>query len=125
MKLFQLNFFGILVFVLVLTLIIGLPSFVIQIIWNSISISNIERDLSINIFQAALLWGAVLSLLYLTGVFRFSLGFKSIEAINLDSIDDPELREEIEKLKSLRTQKPIKEISATKKPKTDNRDTKQ
>lgn len=122
MKLFQLNFFGIFIFLIVLTLAIGLPSLIIQVSWNSISLSSLERDISINIFQAALLWGAIVSILYLTGIFRFSLGFKSIEAINLDSIDDPELREEIEKLKLLKSQKPVKEISSKQKSKTEKRD---
>lgn len=99
MKLFQLNFLNIIFILLVVTLILVVPSFVIETFWNSLYAANLERDLRINVFQAALLWGAFLSLIYMTGIFQFKLDLKSLESIDVDSINDPELREEIEKLK--------------------------
>ena len=77
---------------------IVLPSFIIQTVWNLVQAANIDRDLSIEIWQAGLLWGAMLSLLYMSGIFQFKLNFKSLESIDLDTITDPELREEIERL---------------------------
>ena len=54
--------------------------------------------MSIALWQASLLWGALVSLLYATGIFQFKLDFKTLESIDPDSISDPELREEVEKL---------------------------
>jgi hypothetical protein len=99
MKLFQLNFFGIVLILLVLIGLVLVPSLIIQVLWNSVYASGIERDLSIEIWQAALLWGAVLTLIYMSGIFQFKLNFKTLDSIDLDSIPDKELREEIEKLK--------------------------
>lgn len=100
MKLFQLNFFGIILILLIVLAVIFIPSLIIQSFWNSIYSANIERDLSIEIWQAALLWGAVLTLIYMSGIVQFKLNFKSLDSIDLDSIPDPELREEIKKLKA-------------------------
>jgi hypothetical protein len=100
MKLFQLNFFGIVLLLIILLASIFVPSLIIQAVWNSIYSVGIERDLSIEIWQAALLWGAVLTLVYMSGVFQFKLNFKTLDSIDLDSIPDPGLREEIEKLKA-------------------------
>ena len=100
MKLFQLNFFGILLMVLLLAVVILVPSVLIQALWNSIYAGGIERDFSIEIWQAALLWGACLTLIYMSGLVQFKLNFKTLDAIDLDSIPDPELREEIEKIKA-------------------------
>lgn len=72
----------------------------IQAFWNSIYSGSIERDFSIEIWQAALLWGAILTVIYMSGVFQFKLNFKTLDSIDLDSIPDPELRDEIEKLKA-------------------------
>ncbi len=99
MKMFQLNLFGILILIVSLFLVIVLPSFIIESAWNSIFVADIERDLSINIYQAGLLWGAVLTLIYMSGIFSFKLSFKTLDSIDLDQIQDPELRDEIEKLK--------------------------
>ncbi len=99
MKLFQLNFLNIIFILLVAILIIVIPSFIIETLWNSVYGANLERDLRISVFQAALLWGSFLSLIYMTGFFQFKLDLKSLESIDLDSINDPELRDEIEKLK--------------------------
>lgn len=100
MKLFQLNFFGILLMVLLLAVVILIPSVIIQAFWNAIYAGGIERDFSIEIWQAALLWGACLTVIYMSGLIQFKLNFKTLDAIDLDSIPDPELREEIEKLKA-------------------------
>jgi hypothetical protein len=99
MKMFQINFSNIFFILLILSLIIVLPSFIIQVLWNSIYATNLERDMSIQVWQAALLWGAFLALLYMTGVVRFKIDLKTLESIDLDNIADPELRDEIEKLK--------------------------
>lgn len=103
MKLFQLNFFGILILLAAAAILIVLPSAVIQNIWNSFYATNMTREMTIELWQAALLWGALVSLLYATGIFQFKLDFKTLEAIDPDSINDPELRAEIERLK-LKTQ---------------------
>lgn len=99
MKLFQLNFFGVFLILLLILAVILVPSVIIQAFWNSLYSANIERDLSIEIWQAALLWGAILTLIYMSGIFQIKLNFKTLDSIDLDSIPDPELREEIEKLK--------------------------
>lgn len=99
MKLFQLNFFGILVLLALTVVALFIPSFVIQSVWNSVYAGSIERDMSIALWQAGLLWGAILSLLYMSGIFSFKLNFKTLDSIDLDAINDPELRAEIEQLK--------------------------
>ena len=99
MKLFQLNFFGIFVLLVLATVVLVLPSFVIQSIWNSIYGSRLEHEMIIDLWQASLLWGAIVTILYMTGIFSFKLNFKTLDSIDLDSINDPELRAEIEKLK--------------------------
>lgn len=100
MKIFQFNLFGILIFLAVLALVLVLPSYVIQSIWNSLYSLNLERDMSIELWQAALLWGALLSALYMTGIFRFKIDFKTLDSIDMDSIQDPELKAQIEELRS-------------------------
>lgn len=121
MKLFQLNFFGILILLLSIILLVGVPSFLIQVLWNSVCAANMERDLSIEIWQAAFLWGAILSLLYMTGILQFKFDLRTIDAIDLDSINDPELKEETEHLK-LKAAKAKQESSKVKKNKTRDSD---
>lgn len=99
MKMFQINFSNIFFIALVLGLVIFLPSFIIQVLWNSIWTDSLERDITITLWQAGLLWGAVVTTLYMSGLFRFKIDLKTLESIDLDTIDDPELKEEIEKLK--------------------------
>lgn len=84
---------------LVLSLVL-LPSYIIQEIWNWAYSTNIKRDMSIELWQAALLWGACLTAIYMTGVFKFKIDFKTLDTIDLDTINDPELKAEIEKLKA-------------------------
>ena len=100
MKIFQFNLLGILLFLAVMAVLIVIPSFVIQGIWNSLYAVNLERDMTIEVWQAALLWGAILSAIYMTGIFKFKIDFKTIDSIDLDSIDDPSLKKELEKLKA-------------------------
>ncbi len=114
MKLFQLNFFGILILLASIVLLVGVPSFLIQAVWNSACATSMERDLNIDLWQAALLWGAMLSALYMTGVFQFKLDFRTIDSIDLDAINDPSLKEEIEQLK-LKAAKAKSEQPKTKK----------
>lgn len=100
MKIFQLNILSILFLLLFVGLGLIVPSFIIQSIWNSTLIdSSMERDLSIVIWQAALLWGSLLSLLYTLGVFKLKVDFKTIDSIDLEKIKDPDLKDEIEKMK--------------------------
>jgi len=73
------------------------PSFFLQILWNAVYSNFIERDLTIEIWQASLLWGAIVSAIYLSGLVR--IDFQTIDSIDLDSIEDPELREKIRRLK--------------------------
>ena len=114
MKLFQLNFFGILILLLSIVLLVGVPSFLIQAAWNSTCATSMERDLSIDVWQAALLWGALVAALYMTGIFQFKFDLRTIEAIDLDTINDPELKDEIEHLK-LKAAKAKQETSKPKK----------
>lgn len=95
---FQLNFFGILILLALGSIFIILPSYIIQNIWNASYATEIDRDMTIALWQASLLWGALVSLLYATGLFQFKLDFKTLESIDPESISDPELREEVEKL---------------------------
>lgn len=118
MKLFQLNFFGILLMIIAAAVLIALPSFMIQNLWNSIVSANIVKDMSIEIWQASLLWGACVSFLYMTGIFQFKLDFKSLESIDTESINDPDLRAEIESMK-LKTQE-AKKSEPIKDPKKDD-----
>jgi hypothetical protein len=103
MKLFQINFLSILLLLLLVAVLVVAPSFFVQMLWNSFYADILERDLTINIFQAGLLWGAVLSLIYMTGIIK--IDFQTVDSIDLDSIDNPELRE---KIKELRDQKAAK-----------------
>ncbi len=97
----KLNFIGIFLLILVGIVAIALPSLIIQSLWNSAFEQALDRDMSIAIWQAALLWGAFLSLLYMSGIFKFQIDFRSIENVDLTEIDDPELRGEIEKIKAI------------------------
>ena len=118
MKLFQLNFLGILILLASIVLLIGVPSFLIQAVWNSNCATSMERDLSIELWQAALLWGALVAALYMTGIFQFKLDFRTIDSIDLDAINDPNLKEEIEqlKLKAAKAKSPEKPQSKKIKP---------
>lgn len=98
MRLFQLNFLSIIIIASVLLVLIAFPSFLIQSVWNVFYSKVLERDFTISLWQASLLWGALLTLLYMSGILKFKLNLKSVDTIDLDSIDDPELRSEIEKL---------------------------
>lgn len=106
MKIFQVNFLNIVFFLAVLGVGLVVPSLIIESIWNSSTASSLaERDLSIELWQASLLWGSVLCVLYMTGIFKFKLDLKTIDSIDLDNIDDPHLRDEIEKLKAYQKRK--------------------
>jgi len=96
-KLFQLNLINALLVIAGLAAFILIPSFFVQIVWNSVYSNFIERDLTIEIWQASLLWGAVVTAIYLTGIVR--VDFQTIDSVDLDSIDDPELREKIQRLR--------------------------
>lgn len=122
MKIFQVNFLSILLFLAVLLIFIGLPSFFIQSLWNSTFQESLTRNMHIEIWQAALLWGAFLSLIYATGIFKFKIDFKSLENIDIDSIDDPALRNEIERLRDLSTKKKEKFLNRKNDPNS-NQDT--
>ena len=93
---FQLNFIGILLMLIGASILILIPSFIIQSFWNGFYASSIERDLSIEWWQASLLWGALLTLLYTTGIFKIKLDIKELDSIDLEQISDPELRADLE-----------------------------
>ncbi len=114
MKMIKLNFIGIFLLSLVAILLIGLPSLIIQSLWNSAFERALDRDMSIALWQAGLLWGALLSLLYMTGIFRFQIDFRSIENVDLTEIDDPELRAEIERIKALNKELRSQEVGPAK-----------
>lgn len=117
MKLFKFNFLTILLIALITGLVVAGPSYLIQSIWNAtVSPQFLERDLSIEVWQAFLLWSAVLTGIYMTGIFKIGFDLKSIDSIDLSEINDPELRDEIEKLKELEK---AKEKSQTKEEKED------
>ena len=62
-------------------------NFIFSITFFIVSLSKI-LDLSIEIWQAALLWGAILTLIYMTGIFSFKLSFKTLDSIDLENIND-------------------------------------
>ncbi len=99
MKIFQFNLFAILIFLVIVSLLVLVPSFIVESLWNSFYSINIERDMTIELWQAALLWGACLAAIYMTGIFKFKIDFKTLESLDINQIDDPELKAEIEKLK--------------------------
>lgn len=104
MKLFQLNLLAIFLLLASIALLVVLPSFLIQGIWNSFTSQSLEHDFRIELWQASLLWGALITVLHMFGVFSFKINFKTLESIDLDSISDPELRSELEKLKKEKEQ---------------------
>ena len=85
---------------LVLAVVILVPSYIVQGIWNSMYAINLDRDMTIEVWQAALLWGAILTGIYMTGILKFKIDFKTLDSIDLSQIDDPELKAEIEKLRA-------------------------
>lgn len=100
MKMFHLDLLRIFLGLSLITLGIALPSFVIESIWNaSIASSIMERDLSIDLWQASLLWGSLITALYMLGIFKVKIAFKSLDSIDINEIDDPDLRSKIVKLK--------------------------
>ena len=111
MKMIRMNFVGILLLLIVAATLVGLPSLIIQSIWNTAFERTIERDMSIAIWQAALLWGALLSMLYMSGIFKLQIDFRTIENIDPQSIDDPELRAEIEKIKNINRELRSQEVT--------------
>lgn len=101
MKIFQLNFISVLFLTILIGLGVLLPSYIIQAIWNSSALEfSFERDLSISLWQASLLWGSALMLLYSLGIFKVKLDFKTLDSIDVNQINDPDLKDEIEKLKA-------------------------
>lgn len=99
MKLFQLNFLTVLLLILVGSVAVLIPSLFIQSVWNSMFENFDARDVSIAVWQASLLWGSLLCVLYMTGIFKFKIDFKTLDSIDLDQINDPQLRDKIEKLR--------------------------
>lgn len=107
----RMNFVGILLLLIAAAALIGLPSLIVQSIWNTAFERTIERDMSIAIWQAALLWASLLTVLYSTGIFKFQIDFRTIENVDISDIDDPELRAEIEKIKAINKELRSQEIS--------------
>ena len=56
-------------------------------------------DLSISVWQAALLWAAMLCAIWMSGIFKLKIDLKTLDNLDVDDIDDPELRQELEQLK--------------------------
>lgn|GEM_PF-2065864 len=110
----RMNLVGILLLVVIAAAVLGLPSLMIQSLWNMAFERSLERDLSISLWQAALLWGALLAAIYMTGIFRLQVDFRTIENIDISDIDDPELRAEIEKIKSINKELRSQEVSQSK-----------
>lgn len=101
MKIFKINFFWILVATIVLSVVVLLPSLMIQSLWNSLFENHIETNLMISVWQAALLWGALLTAIYMSGLIKFKLDVKTLDNIDLSEIQDPQLRAEIERLRKM------------------------
>jgi len=100
MKIFQLNLTNISFLVVLVGLGIVLPSLIIESIWNSsVAINFTERDLHINALQASLLWGSLLTTIYMSGIFKIQIDLKKLDNLDLNNIDDPELKDELQKLK--------------------------
>lgn len=97
MKVLKVNLFTILIFLLVLSVVLLVPSLVIQSFWNSAFGSSIETNMMIELWQAALLWGSCLCLIYMSGIFKFKIDLKTLDSVDLDQVD-PSLRSEIEDL---------------------------
>ncbi len=111
MKMIRMNFVGILLLLVVAAALIGLPSLIIQSIWNTAFERTIERDMSIALWQAVLLWAALLTALYSTGMFKLQIDFRTIENIDTQQIDDPDLRAEIEKIKAINKELRSQEVT--------------
>ncbi len=111
MKMIRMNFASVLLLLVIAAVVLGLPSLMLQSLWNTAFERSLERDLSITLWQAALLWGAVLSLIYMSGIFKLQVDFRTIENIDLSDIDDPELRAEIEKIKSINKELRSQEVT--------------
>ena len=97
---FQLSPNSIFLLAIVLGLAVGLPSVIIESIWNgSVASTFTERDLTINVFKASLLWGAILTTIYMSGIFKIQIDFKKLDNLDINDIEDPDLKDEIKKLK--------------------------
>ena len=97
MKLFQLSILNLLILLLAIAVFVFLPSFFIKVLWNSTYESFLARDLTISIWQASYLWAAIVSLIAMSGVIK--IDFQTLDSIDLDSIDNPDLRQKIQELK--------------------------
>ncbi len=101
MKIFQLNLLSVFILFAIIGLGVMVPSLIIESIWNASSLTgSIDRDYSIELWQASLLWGSFLAILAGSGIFKFKVDFKTIDSIDIDKIDDPSLKDEIERMKA-------------------------
>ena len=105
MKIYKINSLTTILFTfLVIGLVVLLPITLIQNLWNS-TIGRTYTDISINFWQALILWMIVLVVLNIMGLFKFEFAVEANDALekdiikkNLESLQNTfEKKEEVEK----------------------------
>lgn len=80
-----------------------LPIIVIQALWNStVAVNN--HYLEINYWQSLILWFVVLTLIHISGIFKFEI------AVESKNFDEELLKRKIEEIKKKSLEKELEEI---------------
>lgn len=112
MKLYKLNSLTTLLFsFLIISLVFFLPVVLIEALWNS-SVGKTYTDITIDFWQALILWLMVLVILNILGIFKFEFAVQTG-----DTFDKEKIKKKLESL-----QKPGGEKAETKEVKQDSKD---
>ena len=96
MKIYKLSSFTtFLLSMLIIGLVVFLPIVLIQNIWN-VTIGKTYTDITINFWQALILWFIVLTILNILGIFKFEFAVETGE-----NIDKELLKKKLEDIKNL------------------------
>ena len=96
MKIYKINSFTTFLFsFLILGLVVFLPIALIELLWNN-TLAKTYDQLTINFWQALILWLIVLVLLNILGIFKFEFAVEKA-----DTFDKELLRKKLEKMNNL------------------------
>ena len=101
MKIYKLNSLTTFLFILfIIGLVIFVPIVLIELLWNS-TVGKTYSDVSINFWQALILWLIVLVTLNILGVFKFEFAIET-----KDTLDKDLLKKKIQNLQAKTEEKP-------------------
>ncbi|MBI2995098.1 MAG: hypothetical protein HYY52_00095 [Candidatus Melainabacteria bacterium] len=111
MKIYKLNSLTtFLVALLIISLVTFLPITMIELFWNT-AIGKNFTDLTVNFWQALILWLIILITLSILGIFKFEFVIETHKVTDKDLLDKNLLKRKIESLQSESEKTPETEIS--------------